>query len=218
VFPPGTTVELSDRRAAVVTQANPADPFRPYVEILTGEDAGKRFDLKTLDATEDRHALSIVRAIPPPLMVRDSNEAAAEIAPKPPIHVPDLVSAPPAPLLSVKPRLSALYSSVPREDKDEEPLPKIPSAPPPAISLPPPIESRRPSREARVEIELDRVPTIAVSPSELGKLALDHRAGFVLSMIDGMSSVETIVDASGLSQADVLEILGTLLERKVIRF
>jgi hypothetical protein len=41
---------------------------------------------------------------------------------------------------------------------------------------------------------------------------LDHRGGFILTFVDGMSSVEDIADASGLPRADVLQILRELLQ------
>jgi len=70
VFPPGTTVELSDRQPAMVLSANSGDPWRPQVLLLLGPNAGRRVDLKELSATEGRHHYSIVRAIPPPLFTR----------------------------------------------------------------------------------------------------------------------------------------------------
>lgn len=67
-FPPGTTVLLSTRDIAYVTNANPTDPWRPQVRLVTGSSAGKRVDLKEASAIEGRHFASIVRAVPPPLM------------------------------------------------------------------------------------------------------------------------------------------------------
>ncbi|MGZ5970306.1 MAG: tetratricopeptide repeat protein, partial [Polyangiales bacterium] len=55
-----------------------------------------------------------------------------------------------------------------------------------------------------------------VAPGELAKLPLDHRAGFVLSLIDGMTPLELIVDASGMPAADVLEIVQRLLTQAII--
>lgn len=67
-FPPGTTVLLSTRDVAYVTHANPNDPWRPQVRLVTGPSAGKRLDLKEASAIEGRHFASIVHAVPPPLM------------------------------------------------------------------------------------------------------------------------------------------------------
>ena len=225
-FWPGTTVELSDRRAAIVTHTNTTDPVRPYVELLTGTDAGKRFDLKTLDGNEDRHVLSIVRAIAPPILLRAApqDELIPVLEPiAEPILIDERMSAPP-PLVTTKPRLSGLYTSVPRVDDPAADEPPIPSAPPPPVSLPPRIVSSRPPSATSEEDalarlgSLDRVPVLAVAPGELAKLSIDHRAGFLLTMIDGVTPLDMIVDASGLPRADVLEIVVTLLDRGVIRF
>ncbi len=71
VFHPGTTVELSSGETAVVTRVYVGEPLRPRVRILFGPQAGKRVDLREFDATERRYARSIVRAIAPPLAVRE---------------------------------------------------------------------------------------------------------------------------------------------------
>ncbi|MFO0678487.1 MAG: hypothetical protein U0169_18260 [Polyangiaceae bacterium] len=47
---------------------------------------------------------------------------------------------------------------------------------------------------------------------------LDHRAGFLLSMIDGMSDLETILDMSGMGEMDALKILYELVQQRVIAF
>jgi hypothetical protein len=63
---------------------------------------------------------------------------------------------------------------------------------------------------------LSRVPRIAVASKALGGLALDHKAGFVLSLVDGSSSLETILDASGLPQLEVLRVIEDLVARGVL--
>lgn len=63
---------------------------------------------------------------------------------------------------------------------------------------------------------LDQVPVLLVSPAELRWLALDHRAGFVLSLIDGASSVEDIIDVSTMPQMEVLRTLYNLITQNVI--
>src|SRR4029079_2453569 len=62
----------------------------------------------------------------------------------------------------------------------------------------------------------DRVPHLVVSRDELRWLAIDHRAGFLLSHIDGVSSVETILDVSGMPRLDSLRILAELLLKNVV--
>jgi HD-GYP domain-containing protein (c-di-GMP phosphodiesterase class II) len=68
VYPPGTVVELSDGAYAVVTRANPNDARRPEVELILGETARRRYELREFDTVEQRFYRSIVRAAPPPLV------------------------------------------------------------------------------------------------------------------------------------------------------
>lgn len=63
---------------------------------------------------------------------------------------------------------------------------------------------------------LDEPPRIIMSPDQLRWLSLDHRAGFLLSMVDGLSTLEEILDVSGMSRLDSMRILCELLDRKVI--
>lgn len=65
---------------------------------------------------------------------------------------------------------------------------------------------------------LERVPFVAVPREQLRWLSLDHRAGFVLSHVDGLSSLEEIVDVSGMASLDTLRILFELVQQRVISF
>ena len=65
---------------------------------------------------------------------------------------------------------------------------------------------------------LDRVPFIAVPQEQLRWLNIDHRAGFVLSHVDGNCSLEQILDVSGMPTLDTLRILYELLQQRVIGF
>jgi len=51
------------------------------------------------------------------------------------------------------------------------------------------------------------VPMRAVSGERLQNSMLDHREGFVLSLIDGQLNIEAIVDVCGMPTPEVLEIL-----------
>jgi len=64
---------------------------------------------------------------------------------------------------------------------------------------------------------LDQVISVAVSPEEVQWLALDHRAGFLLSLVDGQSTVDEILDISGMTRLDALKIIFDLIERHVVR-
>ena len=64
---------------------------------------------------------------------------------------------------------------------------------------------------------LDQIISVAISPEEVQWLALDHRAGFLLSLVDGQSTVDEILDISGMTRLDALKIIFDLTERHVVR-
>ncbi len=55
-------------------------------------------------------------------------------------------------------------------------------------------------------------PQIAVAGSEVRWLGLDHRAGFLLSRVDGQSTVEELVDLSGMARHEALKVLVELVD------
>ena len=63
---------------------------------------------------------------------------------------------------------------------------------------------------------LARVPKLAVPVEKLVSLSLDHRAGFLISFVDGSSSVSTIIDMSGMPPSEVLRTFIDLKEGGVI--
>jgi hypothetical protein len=63
---------------------------------------------------------------------------------------------------------------------------------------------------------LDRIPTVIVPRTQMRWLSIDHRAGFILSLIDGSSSVEMILDVSGMPKLDALRILHELLQQRIV--
>jgi len=62
----------------------------------------------------------------------------------------------------------------------------------------------------------DSSPRVLLSGQQLIWLNLNHRAGFILSQIDGMVSYEDLVSLSGMPRLDTLRILCTLLQEGVI--
>jgi hypothetical protein len=62
---------------------------------------------------------------------------------------------------------------------------------------------------------LDRVPFI-VGKAQASRLRLDHRAGFLLSLIDGVTSVEALLDLCAMPYGAALRILGELIEERVV--
>jgi hypothetical protein len=65
---------------------------------------------------------------------------------------------------------------------------------------------------------LDRVPMVVVPRTQMRWLSMDHRAGFILSLIDGSSSVDMILDVCGMPKLDALRILHELVQQKIVAF
>jgi hypothetical protein len=63
---------------------------------------------------------------------------------------------------------------------------------------------------------LDRVPHVRLKPDQVRRLALDHLAGFVLSLVDGTMTVSTILDLCAMPQEGALAILTALFDGGVI--
>jgi tetratricopeptide (TPR) repeat protein len=64
--------------------------------------------------------------------------------------------------------------------------------------------------------DLNRVPRVSMRGDEIIWLNLDHRAGFVLSLVDGTLSFDDILLVCGLSQLEGTRILVQLLQNNVI--
>jgi hypothetical protein len=64
---------------------------------------------------------------------------------------------------------------------------------------------------------MKKIPQVAMSPEDLRWLALDHRAGFLLSLVDGRCAVDEILDVSGMPDLDALRVLMQLLQQNVIK-
>ncbi len=58
---------------------------------------------------------------------------------------------------------------------------------------------------------------VALPPEELRWLTLDHRAGFLLSLVDGTSTIEEILDISGMPRLEALRILVGLIDQRVVK-
>lgn len=63
---------------------------------------------------------------------------------------------------------------------------------------------------------LDQIATVAIPADQIRWLSLDHRAGFLLSLVDGVSSIDEILDISGMTRLDALRIMYTLLEQRIV--
>ena len=60
------------------------------------------------------------------------------------------------------------------------------------------------------------VPVPALNDAELRWLGLDHRSGFLLSRVDGVSTVEEVLDVCGMPRLEALKTLVDLLDRGAI--
>lgn len=72
------------------------------------------------------------------------------------------------------------------------------------------------SSDIRPLIPMVAVPWLVMTLDQVKALPLDQRAGRVLSLVDGRSSVEMILDMSGIREDEVIGILAHLLELGVI--
>ena len=115
----------------------------------------------------------------------------------------------------------------PKPVSSKAPRRALTSRPPKAASIPPP-RSVRPAKSARASIRVDdvgaavksgadaigvagrQVPKIARTKDEIAEAPIDHRAGFLLAHIDGVTTVQGLVDIAGMPENQVHEILDRL--------
>lgn len=65
---------------------------------------------------------------------------------------------------------------------------------------------------------LTRVPVVAIRENDMRWLGLDHRAGFLLSRVDGRACLIEILDVSGMPRLEALKTLVELYDAGAIRF
>jgi hypothetical protein len=63
----------------------------------------------------------------------------------------------------------------------------------------------------RNDLPLECVPRVAVAPAAVRNLPLDPRAGFILWLVDGKSSIGDIFDASPMSAQETSDTLRALV-------
>ena len=61
-------------------------------------------------------------------------------------------------------------------------------------------------------------PYVTMSPQALKRLPLDHRAGFVISLMDGTLDLDTLVELSGMSREDALGLVRNLFDSGIVEF
>jgi hypothetical protein len=57
---------------------------------------------------------------------------------------------------------------------------------------------------------------VMMRPDEVQGLSLDHRAGFLMSLCDGMATIDDVVDMAGMDELDVLRLLYEMREQGVV--
>ncbi len=63
---------------------------------------------------------------------------------------------------------------------------------------------------------LDRTPIVLVAKADLRAVPLDNRSAFLVSLIDGFTSVENLIDLSGMPADETLELLEELRLRHIV--
>jgi hypothetical protein len=67
-------------------------------------------------------------------------------------------------------------------------------------------------------VSISGAPVVVQSAEQIKRLPLDHRAGFVLSLMDGTIDLETLIDLSMMAPEEVLRLVRDLFESGVIEF
>ena len=82
-------------------------------------------------------------------------------------------------------------------------------------SPPPPLEDMTAAYERKFG-GFDRVPSVVVSAEDLAALSLDGRAGMLVGLLDGRSTIRDLLEMGIFNAADTLAGLQQLLTRGVI--
>ena len=72
------------------------------------------------------------------------------------------------------------------------------------------------SSDIRPLMPLHAVPWLIMTLDQVKTMPLDSRAGLVLSLVDGRSTIEMILDVSGIREDEAIGILARMLELGVI--
>jgi hypothetical protein len=97
------------------------------------------------------------------------------------------------------------------------PASEAPRSGPVAIGLHP--EDRRseaPLSRGAVELLRRTVPRVLRSTGELALAPLDHREGFVLSLVDGQTTVQALIDVASMPDGELIAVLQRLRRLGII--
>jgi hypothetical protein len=63
---------------------------------------------------------------------------------------------------------------------------------------------------------MDNVPEREISMGEVANRDLDHRYGFILSLVDGQMTIDDILELSSMSRSETLDVLSGMLDESII--
>jgi uncharacterized protein DUF4388 len=78
-------------------------------------------------------------------------------------------------------------------------------------------EARRSTRVAQ-RVQMEAIPVLLLSPTELTRLPFNPQEGFLLSRINGQWNVQNLLKVCPLPEENVIDILARLFDRNVIEF
>jgi hypothetical protein len=63
---------------------------------------------------------------------------------------------------------------------------------------------------------LHQVPRLLLAPAELHAAELDHREYFIISLLDGATTVDMLLDLCGLPSEEALALIDALVRRGIL--
>jgi hypothetical protein len=66
------------------------------------------------------------------------------------------------------------------------------------------------------DFSLASVPVVVVSRDQVGRLPLDARQGFVLSLIDGECSLEDVIDVCAFERIETIDIVAGFIQSGIV--
>lgn len=202
----------------IATRPPPADGPGEDPEIEIGHDRPPPLDLDDVDLEEDEHAADTVRRPIATDFAERGGPGGLEPVDDPPRRAGTETAKPPE---NAKPRDREMNDRMELGDYSGalEIAEEILRATPDNIGAKAVAETcrtvLRQMYAARIG-PLERVPVVMVPRDQLRWLSIDHKAGFVLSLVDGVSSLEMIIDVSGMPELDTLRILSELAQQRII--
>jgi hypothetical protein len=88
----------------------------------------------------------------------------------------------------------------------------------PVGSIPAQVLSVPPGTPSLTLTERQSIPRVVSSAGDVSKLPIDHRAGFLLAHVDGMQTLEELLDVCAMPAAEALELFAKLKAMGVVEF